>query len=197
MSPRKYTKTRRAALKRETRQRILDAVINLHAEHGALGTSYAMIADRAGVSLQTVYNHFPDLGILVKACTGHVTAQAPEVSQASFHLGETAADRLELLTRAVYENLEYLSPWLRLGFAEAAVVPELDELFTQQRNELRKLIRQAVAPEFKATSAFLDAATVLLDYPAWKSFRHRRSAPNSVTLASCCLTALLPALANG
>src|SRR5207249_8896209 len=69
MAPRTYRMTRRAAANEETHKRIVDAAIALHAEKGALGTSWPDIAKRADVALGTVYRHFPGLDDLVPACT--------------------------------------------------------------------------------------------------------------------------------
>src|SRR3712207_9294899 len=52
----------------ETRQRILEATLALHAEKGIFGTSWQDIAHRADVSVGTVYKHFPSLDELVPAC---------------------------------------------------------------------------------------------------------------------------------
>src|SRR5438309_12022688 len=69
MAPRAYRMTRRAAANAETRRRIVDAAIALHAQKGVLGTSWPDIAKRADVALGTVYRHFPSLDQLVPACT--------------------------------------------------------------------------------------------------------------------------------
>ena len=72
MPKRTYSMHRRVALEVETRERIVKATVALHAQHGALATTYAMIAKRAQVAPQTVYNHFPKEDALLGACTGHV-----------------------------------------------------------------------------------------------------------------------------
>src|SRR5436853_6734409 len=69
MAPRAYRMTRRAAASAETRRRIVDAAIALHAEKGVLGATWPDIAKRADVALGTVYRHFPSLEQLVPACT--------------------------------------------------------------------------------------------------------------------------------
>src|SRR4029079_15474833 len=97
MAKRPYTMERRATLEAATRERIVLATVALHAEHGGLGTSYAMIAKRADVSPQTVYNHFPELGTLFGACTGHVLDRAPPLGLDTFRSGRTPAARLRLL----------------------------------------------------------------------------------------------------
>src|SRR5439155_17242751 len=69
MAPRAYRMTRRAAANAETRRRIADAAITLHAEKGIHATTWPDIAKRADVALGTVYCHFPSLDQLVPACT--------------------------------------------------------------------------------------------------------------------------------
>src|SRR5918997_6556705 len=68
MSPRKYDMGRRAAAVEETRRRIVDATLELHAAQGIAATSWDEIAARAGVGVGTVYRHFPSLDELVPAC---------------------------------------------------------------------------------------------------------------------------------
>jgi len=80
MPKRSYSMQRRVALEAETRECIVRATVALHARHGALATTYAMIAKRAQVATQTVYNHFPDDSALLGACTGHVLDRAPPLA---------------------------------------------------------------------------------------------------------------------
>ena len=125
MPKRSYSMQRRAALEADTRERIVRATVALHAEHGALGTSYAMIAKRAQVAPQTVYNHFPELGALFGACTGHVLDQAPPLDAETFRSGRSPAARLRLLAQAVFARHDFLAPWMRIGWHEAALIPAL------------------------------------------------------------------------
>jgi AcrR family transcriptional regulator len=74
---RKYELRRRAERQHQTRQRIVEATVALHAEQGMLSTTISDIAARAGVERATVYRHFPDERALFTACTGHFYAQHP------------------------------------------------------------------------------------------------------------------------
>src|SRR5579872_5988256 len=126
MSPRRYRydPARRKAVLEKTRDRIVRATVDLHAKHGAVGTSYAMIAKKADVSLPTVYHHFPTLGELLGACSGHVLAQAPSLGP---HIFEGIADfepRLRVLVSTLCALYRYASPWMRWSYYEARVVPE-------------------------------------------------------------------------
>lgn len=193
MPPRPYRSDRRAALHARTRARIVRATVDLHARHGALGTSYADIAERAQVAPQTVYNHFPTLGELLQGCTGHVLAQAPVVDAASFAAGRTPAQRLQLLAQAAYAQVEYLAPWLRLGWYEAQVVPELGAILGRGAAQLRDLVAAAAG---RSTPAFLDAAQLLLSYPGWLALARGRSRAAAARLAGDGLVALHKSLAS-
>lgn len=194
MAKRAYAMQRRAALEAETRERIVCATVALHAEHGGLGTSYAMIAKRAQVAPQTVYNHFPELGTLFGACTGHVLDRAPPLGMETFRSGRTPAARLGLLAAAVFARHSFLAPWMRIGWYEAALIPELGTILNQGKAVLRQLIAAAVAPDREPTAGFVDAAFVLLDYPAWKELSRSRSSPEAARIAGDCLADLLPRL---
>jgi AcrR family transcriptional regulator len=74
---RRYELKRRAVLQNETRQRIVDATIELHRTIGAAQTTISEIAKRAGVGRVTVYRHFPDEETLFFACSGYYFSQHP------------------------------------------------------------------------------------------------------------------------
>ena len=194
MAKRTYSMETREAREAETRERIVRAAVRLHADKGALHTPFAAIAKRAQVSPQTVYNHFPDLGALLGACTGHVAARAPAVDEGMFRGGRSAEERLRRLARAVYARVEFFAPWLRLGYHEAAFSPELAALFAAGDDEVRRLAVVALAPDREPGAGFVDAAFVLLDYPAWKTLTRDRTTAEAARLAGDSLADLVPRL---
>ena len=62
---------RRAGQVDQTRQRIVEATVELHGSVGPAATTIAAIADRAGVTRLTGYRHFPDQTALFSACSAH------------------------------------------------------------------------------------------------------------------------------
>jgi AcrR family transcriptional regulator len=62
---------RRAEQVDQTRQRIVEAAVDLHGSIGPAATTIAAIADRARVTRLTVYRHFPDEAALFAACSAH------------------------------------------------------------------------------------------------------------------------------
>ena len=74
---RTYKLKRRAEQQAETRQRIVEATVDLHGSVGPARTTISMIAERAGVQRHTVYAHFPDERSLNMACSGLVHERDP------------------------------------------------------------------------------------------------------------------------
>jgi AcrR family transcriptional regulator len=155
-----------------------------------------MIAKRAQVAPQTVYNHFPELETLLGACTGHVRDRAPPLGPESYRSGRSAAARLRLLAGAVFARHAFVAPWMRFGRPEAALIPALGTIVAEGNTALRGLIAAAVAPDRAPTAAFVDAAFVLLDYPAWQELTRSRSSPEAARIAGECLVDLLPRLTH-
>lgn len=58
-----------------TRERIIEATVQLHGSIGFAATTVAGIAQQAGVTRLTVYRHFPDVESLYAACSAHWAAQ--------------------------------------------------------------------------------------------------------------------------
>jgi AcrR family transcriptional regulator len=74
---RRYTLKRRAENQAETRRRIVEATVDLHAELGPAHTSITAVAERAGVQRHTVYAHFPTERELGLACSGLALERDP------------------------------------------------------------------------------------------------------------------------
>jgi AcrR family transcriptional regulator len=68
--PRTYQLRKRAERQEETRQRIVEAAVDLHGTIGPAKTTISAIAERAGVQRHTYYRHFPDDRSLMLACSG-------------------------------------------------------------------------------------------------------------------------------
>ncbi len=95
---RTYTLKKRAERRAETRQRIVEAAVELHSTLGPAATSFSMIAERAGVQRHTLYAHFPDERSLNTACSGLVHERDPLPEAAAWR---GIADRTERLTAAL------------------------------------------------------------------------------------------------
>jgi AcrR family transcriptional regulator len=179
MAPRAYNSDTRRQQQAELKARIAAAAAQLHAEKGAIATSYADIAQRAGVSLPTVYNHFPTLDELVGACTGHVASQAPEVPVADI-LGATS---FEAGTLALVEAIErihlHFEPWKAWG--EEGLIPALRQMLDGERRQVAGLIEHLLSThlgegDHRETAAVWES---LLSFAFWHRLvrEHKVSRP--------------------
>lgn len=60
-----------------TRQRIVEAAVELHGTVGPAHTTMSAIAEQAGVQRSTLYRHFPDEEAVFGACSSHWFANHP------------------------------------------------------------------------------------------------------------------------
>jgi AcrR family transcriptional regulator len=91
---RSYQLKRRAERQDRTRQRIIDATIELHQTVGPAATTVTDIAERAGVGRVTVYRHFPDEPTLARACSGQYFERHPAPDLAAWKAVKDPDERL-------------------------------------------------------------------------------------------------------
>ena len=120
---RRYELKRRAESRDETRQRIVDATIELHKTIGAAHTTISEIASRAGVGRVTVYRHFPDEETLFSACSGHYFSQHPFPDIERWRHITDPHDRLRTGLRESYRWHEANRQMIAMALAEARELP--------------------------------------------------------------------------
>jgi AcrR family transcriptional regulator len=98
----KYNLKARAERYQQTRQRIVEATVELHRTAGPARTTITDIAKKAGVERQTVYNHFPDELSLFKACSAHNRALNPPPDPEPWKLIPDPEERLRRALAEVY-----------------------------------------------------------------------------------------------
>jgi AcrR family transcriptional regulator len=103
---RTYTLKRRAEKQAETRQRIVEAAVDLHSSVGPAQTSLSMVAERAGVQRHTLYAHFPDERSLFMACSGFAMERDPMPDPAPWRALANLQERLRAGLGAVYDWYE-------------------------------------------------------------------------------------------
>lgn len=163
---RKYDLTRRAAAAEETRRKIVDVTVALHAEQGIVATSYKDIARRADVGIGTVYNHFPTIDELVAACGGHLreVTRPPDPQLVARQRSRRA--RFQTLVAEVFSWYERYPSWRR-GPADADKLDVLARAVNAREAHVRALVRAAIGPE----ADDLTEATVrgLIDFEVYRT----------------------------
>ena len=170
MSPRRYRSDRRQAGVDETRRRIVGAAVALHAEQGAMATSFAQVAKRADVAVPTVYKHFPNQAALLQSCTGHVFACSPALGPEIYRGLATAEARLAALAKAAFAVHRFQAPWMRRGIHEAALMPDLAKIVDEARSQFRRLVALALEPRFagRPPAGLVALIEILLGFSAWQ-----------------------------
>jgi len=111
MNTRDYRMGKRAEQVAETRQRITEAAMRLHTSVGPANTTISAVAEEAGVTRVTVYNHFPDEEHLFLACSAHWAQLHPAPEPSDW------ADLPDLETRA-HHGLTDLYGWFEENHAD-------------------------------------------------------------------------------
>ncbi len=99
---RKYRLKHRAERQGQTRQRIVEAAIDLHQTVGPAATTVSEIAERAGVGRVTVYRHFPEEVMLFQACSGLYVERHPLPDPERWTEIPDPVERLSAALRDVY-----------------------------------------------------------------------------------------------
>lgn len=175
MAPRKYDMNKRKATVEETRQRIVEATLALHSEKGIFGTSWRDIAQRADVSVGTVYKHFPSLDELVPACGELVFAitRPPSLEDAPqiFAGARSVEERLERLISELFDFYERGASYIETDFQERQL-PAVQEWEAHMRTTLEGLTREALSP-VGPDERTVQAVSTLVDFSVFKSFLER------------------------
>lgn len=167
MAPRAYNNETRQQQQEALKQRIAEATARLHAERGVLATSYADIAQAAGISLPTMYKHFPDLGQLVRACSGHVASLAPAFPADAILAAADLAAAVRLLVDAMDQQHAHFEPWV--VWREANRIPVIAEAAAARRRETVRLCEATLA-RHAAPGPHAEIAALwesLLDFELW------------------------------
>jgi AcrR family transcriptional regulator len=120
---RPYRKKTRALTEAETRQRIVEATVELHQTLGPAKATIKAIAERAGVQRATVYNHFPDLEALFEACNAHYYGRHPMPDPASWVGIASPSERFRVAVRELYRWYEETEAMLSAGIRDIDAVP--------------------------------------------------------------------------
>lgn len=164
---RAYTLKRRAERQAETRQRIVDAAVDLHGSVGPALTTFSMVAERAGVQRHTLYAHFPDERSLLFACSGSVAERDPLPDAEPWRTIDDRRERLQTGLRALYA-------WYERN-AELAACVLRDAEYHQPTKEIAELrfapymqaYRDVLGVELNARQRGL--LELALSFPTWRT----------------------------
>lgn len=174
---RAYDMKRRAERQEETRQRIVDAAVELHTTLGPARTTVQAVAERAGVTRPTVYAHFPDARSLLLACSGHVAETTPPPDPSAWAGIADPAERMRGVLGAVYGYYADHEQLLDNVQRDAAVMPVLAEV-SEYRSRYLVGLRDALLPGWPvrgpARARLKRSVGHALEFRTWESLVRRQ-----------------------
>lgn len=125
---RKYEQKERARQQAQTRQRIIDVLIEMHETVGAARTTVSEVARRAGVGRMTVYNHFATEAEMVAACTSHWIELHPPPDVEAWAAIRDPDERLTSALRQLYDYYRDTQAMWGTAYRDARLVESLGEI---------------------------------------------------------------------
>lgn len=156
-----------------TKDAIVDATLAL-IDEGDLRPTGPRIAERAGVSVRSIFQHFDDLDALFSAVGERVVARMAELMRPidpADPLAERTADFLEQRTTV----LESLTPVLRAALVHAASSTVIRGQFENGHRFLVAQVEQVFSREIAAAGSagptLRDGLVVAVSWPSWDLLR--------------------------
>jgi AcrR family transcriptional regulator len=168
---RRYELKKRAERQAETRQRIVEAAVQLHRTKGPARTTFSDIAALAGVQRHTLYRYFPDERQMGLACSGHHFEQSPPPDAAEWEGIEDPSERLRVGLRALYAWYERNEDMFSCVLRDAEVHPLTREMFELRSREPMSRVRRALAAGLGSSRRARAALDLALDFHAWRRLR--------------------------
>ncbi len=165
----------RTARSVRTRIAIVDACLAL-VDEGDLRPTGPRIAERAGVSVRSVFQHFDDLESLFNAVGSRVTERVSAIVEeidASLPTEERAAVFVAQRARL----LEAVSPVLRAALVHAHGSPSITSQFQHGHDLFRRQVAAVFADELATTSEpelLRDALVTTMSWATWDTLRARQ-----------------------
>ena len=174
MTPRRtYHQRERARRHDETRQRIVDALIELHETVGAAQTTVVEVARRAGVGRMTVYNHFATEAEMVVACTSHWIALHPPPDVEAWRRIADPETRLVAALDELYPYYRETQAMWTTAYRDAPLVEALGEIMDATWFALLSHAVDVLAAgrglRGSRRQRVLGALRLAIDFPTWRT----------------------------
>jgi AcrR family transcriptional regulator len=188
----------RRARRGRNREAVVDALLELFRE-GELNPSVAMVAERSGISLRSVFRYFDDLDEM-----GRIAIQR-HLDEVGYlfdlpKLGEgSRADRIAALVTQRASLYERVAPVVRAAMLRAPFQPVIAEGLAARRALMRDQLQRQFAPELAALPAaetvlIVGAADAFASFEVLELLRldQKLSAADAVAVIRTSLDRLLP-----
>ena len=185
---RKYEMKKRAERQRQTRRRIVEATVELHRTRGPAKTTISEIAKRAGVNRLTVYNHFPDITDLLKACSRSWTERHPAPDPTPWAQIRDPQQRLRRALAELYGFYARTEPMRGNVLRDAESMPELAALLegsvVPYLGAVRDLLAEGWEVGDERRKRLLATIKLALDFHTWRSLERESGLSREETVES-------------
>jgi AcrR family transcriptional regulator len=198
---RAYRMQLRAESQQQTRRRITESAVELHATVGPSRTTMSSVAAHAGVRRSTVYRHFPDEAALFDASSAHWSAANPPPDLSAWSRIDVPDERLTVALGELYGFYRRTEPMLDNLFRDQSTVPLVQERFAAFRGYFAAARDSLMAGRRlrgvtrRRTQAVLGHA---IAFSTWKSLVREQGLDDDEAAAlMCALVATQPQKAAG
>lgn len=164
MTPRTYTLGRRAETSTATRQRILDATLELYREAGVSGATLTAVARQADVARGTIINHFGSAEGLHRAALGGLLETLELPVAAELEAIPDRDTRIRAFVAGMLEFQDKSSQWWTV-FEGEMQRPELRESEARYWAVFTEILAAALGPELRDDPA-ANATLTSMVHPA-------------------------------
>lgn len=173
---RKYELKQRAESQTATRERIVEATVELHDSVGPARTTISAIAERAGVQRLTVYRHFPDERTLFEACARHWTAEYPVPDPSAWAAVDDPEERLRIALSTIYaffRTTEGMTGNLLRDLPDSPVLQEVAEPFLQYWETVREVLDRGWKTRGLKRKLLRAVIGHAVEFETWRSLTRR------------------------
>jgi len=168
----------RAERQAQTRQRIVEAAVELHGTRGPARTTITAIAEHAGVERVTVYRHFPDDRSLLEACSAHVRAQVPPPNPRPWKKLSDPRTRTETALTELYPYFRLTSRGWAAILRDAEILPIVREIAEKRRlgylAEVRDILAVGWGVRGERRELLRAALGLAVDFRTWETLAEKQ-----------------------
>jgi TetR/AcrR family transcriptional regulator of autoinduction and epiphytic fitness len=186
----------RSARALRTREAIVDACISL-VEEGELRPTAPRVAERANVSVRSVFQHFDDLPSLHIAVTERIVDRV-SVLLHPVDAGMPFDQRVAVFVRHRAALLEAITPFQRAARVHGPFAPEIRLALRAATTYMRQEVARAFEPELNRflepeRREVLDGLAIALSWPSWDALRNddQRSVDEATVVVTRVVRSLL------
>ena len=165
-----------------TRERIIECTLELHLKQGIQATTWADIAEKSGLPVESVKELFPTQDELRRSCGAHFmeSLQLPPADRAPqvFAGASSETERIRRLVETSFGAYERGADGMELARRERNEVSAADESINALDESLDALVVEALRP-LSPDSSSVASLRALTDLEVWRTLRDQGATPGT------------------